>query len=416
MCVTFIAFLFSLTTTTANTYNVVDYGATPSAPGDDTAGIQAALDAALAHAGTDTVYVPAGVYYVDGIFIGSDTILEGDSRTTTSINLNDNCPSGTSILKNKTYNDNNITINKLCFNVRKAYQTGSYIYPALLRNVSNLTIDDCEFRDSDYIGLVVDSGLYDSNIHIEDSYALNNGRRAMYVQSLNDVAGGLSDISFLRCKTYYNAGGYDAYHCDDVTYTDCIAHHNGLAWGEYAKPGFSTDSGENIYYLRCSSYDNEWHGYATWINANGLRAANHITYDDCDSLRNGEAGFWCSNSHDVTWTNVCWSTGNQIGLWARSSFDTSNIVENLVAYDCRFDDSDQHGIFLEGVQSFLFESNYVRNNSRSESGIYDGIRIEDGVSAASGVYSRDVEIKNGYSFNTDTNACQSWGGEVSGKQ
>ncbi|MEN8254450.1 MAG: glycosyl hydrolase family 28-related protein, partial [Verrucomicrobiota bacterium] len=55
-------------------FDVTAYGAIPDDGLDDTAGIQAALDAADTLAGVDSVYLPAGDYFVEMLLIGGETV------------------------------------------------------------------------------------------------------------------------------------------------------------------------------------------------------------------------------------------------------------------------------------------------------------------------------------------------------
>ena len=65
-------------------YNVADYGATPNDPGDVTAQVQAAVDAAE-QAGGGVVYFPNGSYNIKQIKIGSGVVLEGQDEYGTKL-------------------------------------------------------------------------------------------------------------------------------------------------------------------------------------------------------------------------------------------------------------------------------------------------------------------------------------------
>jgi len=69
----------------SNEYNVMMYGAVGDGDTDDTAGIQAAIDAADA-AGGGTVYIPRGTYLLeDSLTVGDYILVRGDGRVATTL-------------------------------------------------------------------------------------------------------------------------------------------------------------------------------------------------------------------------------------------------------------------------------------------------------------------------------------------
>ncbi|RKX36645.1 MAG: hypothetical protein DRP64_18330, partial [Verrucomicrobia bacterium] len=197
-------------------FNVVSFGAIPDDGTDDTAGIQAALDAADALAGVDTVYLPTGDYLVDMLRIGGDTIFRGDGSQGSSVSqlmMNDYLPHGSNILRNKNTvsGDPNITIEKISFDGRKASQTNLFLHSVNMENVVGLLVDDCEFHDSQAIGCAVQGDLsVDSHTVVINSSSTGN-ELGFYAQSKNEVVNGLRGLVYSNCVANGDAWGFDVY-------------------------------------------------------------------------------------------------------------------------------------------------------------------------------------------------------------
>lgn len=390
----------------ADTYNVKNYGATPSAPGDDTAGIQAALDAADTHAGADVVYVPAGDYYVNQLMIGSDTTLLGDGCSGTAISqvcFNNNVSAGSSILRNKDAANGNtgIVIEKLRINGRKAQQTNAYIHLTNFRNVAGLTARNCDFRNGSYIGFVAqgDNSL-DSNTRLFDCVSINNERFGFYLQSMNKIQDGFKDVQYTRCSSLSNGGGNDAYLCSNIRYTDCLAQNNGFQTGSTAfnVQGFTTDSGRDIVWIRCKSIGNAYHGFTSWI---GLRHPKDLVYIDCQASNNGDIGFRISNAEHVSYTD-CITFGNKRGYHILFAQEFSPGVVNVAINGGVCRDNREHGISLSGVQDGWIGNVLVRNNGTDLANHWSGIRIENGLMDVPDAVSRNIVITQNSIFNSGT--------------
>ncbi|MDR1439397.1 MAG: hypothetical protein LBJ10_05120, partial [Clostridiales bacterium] len=68
-----------------NRLDVTEYGASPADPGDDTAQVQAAVNAAAQSAGGGVVYFPDGSYRIDTITLPSGVVLLGESQQGTKL-------------------------------------------------------------------------------------------------------------------------------------------------------------------------------------------------------------------------------------------------------------------------------------------------------------------------------------------
>jgi hypothetical protein len=150
----------------AAVFNVMDFGATGSPTGIDTAAIQAAIDAAYSAGGAQTVFFPPGTYVVTNrIVLRSRVSLQGSGRGST-VRAHDTfcdavkfqqtpqlCPN--SMIGFNSYSDpvvNDLSIRFLQIDGNKASNVaGSGIFVA----GSNITIDGCYIRDTPHAGIVI---------------------------------------------------------------------------------------------------------------------------------------------------------------------------------------------------------------------------------------------------------------------
>lgn len=114
--------------------NVLDYGASTAAA-DNTAAIQAAIDA-MSAAGGGTVYFPAGTYNLQGtLTIKSNVSYKGDSGT--SVLRVNSTPGPTYIFNQASSDVDNVTWDGLTFDGSINYPVNSQVYKATYPNVNN---------------------------------------------------------------------------------------------------------------------------------------------------------------------------------------------------------------------------------------------------------------------------------------
>src|SRR3954447_6174845 len=77
-----------LVTTTAHTVNVKNYGAKGDGTTEDTVAFQKAIDKVSSKGGGE-VFVPAGDYILQPIFVKSNVSLVGENRNTVTLKLSD---------------------------------------------------------------------------------------------------------------------------------------------------------------------------------------------------------------------------------------------------------------------------------------------------------------------------------------
>lgn len=392
-----IAFAYLFMAATANTavFDVTSYGAVPNDGADDTAGIQAALDAADALAGIDEVYVPVGDYFVDTLTIGGDTIMAGAGSTgavVSRLRLNEYVPGGSSIVKNKNRTsvmDRNIAFENICFDGRKDVQTNDYIHSLNMQNVVGLKMDGCRFENSDWIGCVVQgTQVEDCQTDILNCTSSGNNL-GFYVQSRDDMVDSLNGVVFSNCVSSADAWGFDVYLASNTTFYSCTA--NNASGGHNS--GFTSDSCTDLTYINCSAEGNEKRGFAVFINVNNLRQPYDITFSNCVSRWNGKNGFEITNAHDVTLTDVESYENGEYGIVALSSFrydrlSTGLLVENSMIYS-----NGLEGIFLRGIQDSEIRSNTILDNGLDPAEESSGILIANGTYLVKEMPSTNILIR-----------------------
>lgn len=186
------------------TFNILDFGASPSATAaDNTTAIQAAIDAANA-AGGGAVYIPSGTYNLatGGVIMKSNVTVFGDGYASKlqgpdfiiGVHSGANPPSASAALTNCEIRD----IHTYCTYTDPAYQDSWCIY-FFINNVnqtsptvrgSNIRVLNCYVNNSGSSAIMF-SGF--SDILIQGNTVLNSGENAIEVQAFWDA-------------NYYNTG------------------------------------------------------------------------------------------------------------------------------------------------------------------------------------------------------------------
>jgi parallel beta-helix repeat protein len=392
-------------------FNVVSFGAIPDDGLDDTAAIQAALDAADALPGVDTVYLPAGDYLVGKMLnIGGDIVLRGDGSHGSAISqmlMGDNFTAGTDLLRNKDTiaGDHNVTLTKLRFDGRSANQTGTFIHLVDMINVFGLLVDDCEFRDSKAIGMVVQGNLsLESDTKIINCYATGN-ELGFYAQANNGVINGLRGLIYSNCIASGNTWGFDAYLASNILYTKCEAFTNAPGHGT----GFSSDSCIDLSYINCQAGFNKNCGFGVFINPVLWQQPSDVLISNCAALYNETSGFQIENARDVTLSGVRAYGNGGDGIVGVTSFtnDLPSLrlsIENAEVYS-----NEYSGISLVGVHDSEIRGCTVSDNSLQLAGTFSGIQILDGTFWAPNVLSSNILIRDCVVGDTGTIPKQAYG-------
>jgi len=391
-------------------YNVINYGAVPNDAGDDTAAIQAALDAADNHPGMDTVYVPTGNYWVGMLYIGSDTVFLGDGSNGDSVSclrMNYNLPGGFNILCNKdTVGGNtNIILSSLCFDGSSESQTNTYLHLVNMWNVVGLTVEKCRFQNSQAIGCVV-QGTQVEDCQTEILNCSSSGNElGFYVQSRDGLIDSVNGILFSNCVSSADSWGFDVYLASNVTLISCLA--NSASNGHNS--GFTSDSCIDLHYIDCLAEDNEERGFAVYINANNLRQPCGVTFSNCTARSNGKKGFELANACDVTLSGITSSGNGGHGISAYSSFREDRPHAGLLVESSTIFSNELHGLFLRGIRDSEIRSNEIYDNALNLGKESSGIKIGNGTYLVPNMPSTNILIRDNTIGDTGGSPRQAYG-------
>lgn len=272
----------------ATIFDAWDFGATVDDATDDTAAIQAALDAAR-DAGGGRVHLPAGTYIVSGtgsagdgaVRIGSNTELYGDGIGATVIQVADGYPDKiTGIIRTPFGEETrHVVIRDLTLDGNRDSATGDIdgiftgvepgrteyddfvlIERVEIRDVSryafniheqsrNVTIRDCIARDNTGHGFVADftfASVYENNVAynnglngfdvvthshdmiLQNNIAHDNGQVGFAIQRGSEPWGNIERIAVIGNEAYANADhGIRVTNADDVQIVGNLIHDNG---------------------------------------------------------------------------------------------------------------------------------------------------------------------------------------------
>jgi hypothetical protein len=249
-------------------YNVTAYGATGNDTTDDTTAVQAAIAAASA-AGGGVVYFPNGNYYIAGLSLPSNIVLEGQSESGTTLVYNGG--GGSSWIRSNIVNG-----------AGDQYQ-GIAQLSITLSNPTSLTLRPDEFLN---LGNSLSSDIFVDSVNLSYPYTTgdssgSDGRRAIGIQF-----GAYQDV--LIANNHFV--GWEATMPDDTVTQYASVRNN---YFEYST-GYVHDSAtysffENNTLVIHSEYDQDSHGI--FGRADAYMANNSITgAGDASNVQNdGEA-------------------------------------------------------------------------------------------------------------------------------
>lgn len=263
-------------------FNVQNFGAKGDGITDDTAAIQAAIDAAAA-AGGGQVYVPAGTYIVsageepsDGcLMLKSNVHLYGDGMGETTVKVADGSDTKITGVIRSAYGEetHDFGISQLTIDGNRDHTTGKidgwfngYI-PGEEGYDSNVTIDSVEIKDCSGYGF--DPHEQTVNMVIKNSVSHGNGLDGF-------VADFLSDSTFENNVAYDN----DRHGFNVVTSTHDFTLTNNVA------------------------YDNGGNGIVVQRGSENIPSPSNITITGGEVYGNGAEGVLIKLSSEVTVTGV----------------------------------------------------------------------------------------------------------------
>ncbi len=329
-------------------YDVTAFGAVANDGLSDTAAVQAALDEA-ASAGGGTVYIPAGIYDVDHLNIGSNTEMAGD-RAGATVLIREPGTDQPLLLASAV---SNITVRAIAFNANKGETSGT---PQCLR-----------FLDTEHF-LVTDCVLHDSTGHTLYCSGTTNGTirncefhdgttAAVYIVDSRDihVTGCFSRTS--------GEHGYQFGNCRNVKLSAAHATENSGS-------GFFIDGCDGVVLEGCLAQSNTNSGFR--VHSTALLNQN-ITFNGCVARLNG-TGFSITDARHFELAG-CMVNENGTGVALE---DSLQLCSNFSLTGCHVVGNQQEGISLQGATVGRIEGCLINNNSQSKTNTYDAIYMADG--------------------------------------
>ncbi|WJH41131.1 right-handed parallel beta-helix repeat-containing protein [Aliirhizobium terrae] len=338
-------------------FNVLDYGATANDLTDDSAAIQAAIDAAY-EAGGGTVYIPTGTFLVSGdtnnpsagcIEVRSNVTLTGDGAGETVIKLVD---------------DFNARINGI---IRTPVdESASNV------TISNLTLDGNRANNTEHqAGIITgvkanDEGRVHENITI-------------------------SGVEVMNCNAY----GVNPH---EITYNlvieDCVSHDNG-------KDGFVADYVVGGIYRDNVAYGNDRHGFNIQNSSSNILLENNTAYDNGHGATGGagvvvqRSDIFPEGENTIPWVTDVRIIGGEYYGNSREGI-LIKLSDDVEVSGVKVHDNMRQGIRVEGATDSDIHGNEIYNNSRESAGTYDEInirlRLDDVVNPPRTYYSEDTRI------------------------
>lgn len=313
----------------AQEINLAD-GATPQ---QQTAAIQAALDAVAGHTG-GAVSLSSGTFTVIGtgtaadgaLRIGSETTLQGAGIAQTIIKLADGSTGVTGIVRTDSgavlpdgsvSTTTNVVIQNLSIDGNKAHTTGD--------------------TDGFYSGPAPGTGQADSNITLER-------------------------IEIMNASRY----GFDPHEqTSGLTISNSVAHDNGL-------DGFAIDFCSNVQLINDTAYGNGRHGF------NIVTGSSNVSIINPDAHDNGGSGIVVQTGDNEirSFTNHVTISGGQIANNAIDGIDVHQATD-VVIDQVAISGNGADGISLAGVERVDLSSNMITNIPAGSQAVQIGGYLQD---------------------------------------
>jgi parallel beta-helix repeat protein len=301
----------SAASATTTIVSVLDYGAVGDGVTDDTAAVQAALNA---RAGKD-VYFPAGTYLCGGLTVKSGTTMRGDGDGSVIL-ASPSLPANTDLLTNantSTYTDKDISVRDLVFDGNNvgagATQTRFAELVGFLR-VTKVTVINCTVRNVQYIGLALGAVrgaqiLGSEFTNCGYSGTTNNGGPTLWVGGLG--TDNSQDVTISGCSFHDNRWHGTHLSAVKASISGCVYTNNQEAQ-VYSPRTLPADAASDITIdgnvfdtVRkhdISAHALELQGWRTAVTGNVIRNCDH-------------GGIALTNMHDVTISGNIISNVNQ---------------------------------------------------------------------------------------------------------
>lgn len=305
-------------------FNVRDYGATGDGVTNDTAAIQAAVNAAIA-AGGGQVYIPAGTYIVAGdgtashgaVTLGNNVTVAGDGMGATTVKLQDGY-------------DHGIT--------------------GIFRTPAGVATHDVGMHD-----LTIDGNRANTSGEV---YGWFNGVLPGDPRADSNIT--LDHVEIMNCSGY----GFDPHEQTvNLVITNSVAHDNG-------RDGFTLDYQINARIENNIAYNNDRSGFNIVTSSHDVLLRNNVSYG------NGQDGIVIQRgSEDIPVPYNIVITGGEI--YGNGNDGVSiNKADKVTVTGVYIHDNDSHGIRVQGSVGSVITDNVLYNDSREENVSYQEIWLD----------------------------------------
>jgi len=373
-------------------FNVKAYGATGDGTTDDTADVQAAIDAAAAVGGV--VLFPKGTYILGGIVSTSSVNLVGQGRGTI-LKLKDGASAGlTGGIWLAFSGDDGFTVADLTLDGNDANNTT--LYRALyFVTATNVDIHNIYAHDvyGQAIGMAtVDRFIIDNVVFYDITGAGGNPGEGVYAYACsNGVISNLNGRDIDDHLTYISGSADNP--SRSITITNCIGYNCGRVTLQAAFNVF-----QECYGVEMSNCISDTSAIGFTINSAYTYVCNRITLINCLALNSTKSGFTVAGIQDNTELmdvvlTGCVAVGSGRGA-ANQAFGINIVDVNGVTLNgCESWGSNDDGMRLLRCSQFAINGGQYNDNG-VRSNVFAGIRLRDSVNGnLNGV--RAVDTRSG---------------------
>lgn len=360
--------------------NIVDFGADGTDQLDDTAAIQAAVNAAKA-AGGGVIRIPAGTFYANRVTLSDNIAVRGDDRATSILSTPTNISStitwvlttpGTSRVENISLSDLTMYGNQDHY---AAIGNDQRMKATKLSAVDNLLVERCTFEEFQTALLIKSS----TNVTVRDCLGFDNHGLAYSFYACNQV--------FMENTIAEDSGaqGYGFWNLNSLTLLNCEARR--CRWQEKfhgkTSGSYTFDGSKQVKVINClaeDSYAGGWWALSTvdTHTANGTPPVD-IAFYDCIARNNAGSGISMRVAGRTTIENCTVTNNGTFGIEFFKTHDETEsgmALEDFTISNCLITENGEEGILLHGVKYGTIHNCDILNNSSSQAGGFDGIRME----------------------------------------
>ena len=365
------------------TVSVKDFGAQGDGVTDDTAAIQAAIDAANT-AGGGTVTVPAGVYMIDAsVYVNMKDNVSLVIETGAELKAITNALAVYSVIRATNVDNWSVVGGGKVTGERTTHTgvTGEGGECITVFGCNNFVIDGLTIQDGWGDGIYIGGNVtvnQSRSFTIQNCYLNNNRRNNISVTAGRDFT--ITNNRITNANGTAPEAGIDLEPnpSDAWDVEDCVVSNN-IVWAN-AGPGITCSA---IYHGNTTIADNVAHGNGgDGIASSNSQApvviANNLSYE------NTGYGIYLSGapSFDQFNSSIIGNTvhnNKESGVFIRSNIQVCNVTNNTVF------ENDKHGIVLDRatggtMYAISVLSNNVHSNSQAANDTYDNIHLVTGAS------------------------------------